>query len=101
MKEVPYKELVAGKEYIIAHKELFHDYDSFYKGIFLEQHQYYFERKPTVTFQYIRGKSKHGTSYTNWWNYSDHDTFYDIDSIKDEASVSDDIKYLIGVKLAF
>ena len=100
MKEVAYKELVAGKEYIIAHKDLFDDYASFYKGMFHKQHQYYFEYKPTITFQYIRGKTKHGTSYTNFWNYCDHDTFYEIDTInKDEAS--DDIKYLIDVKLKF
>jgi len=100
MKEVPYKELVAGKEYIISHKAFFEDSASFYKGLFHEQHQYYFERKPTITFQYIQGKTKHGTSYTNFWHYCNRDTFYEIDSIdKDEAS--DDIKYLIDVKLKF
>ena len=100
MKEVLYKELVSGKEYIIAHKELFHDYDSFYKGMFIEQYQYYFEYKPTITFQDVRGKTKHGTSYTNFWHYCDCDTFYEIDTInKDEAS--DDINYLIDVKLKF
>ncbi len=98
MKEVPYKELVVGKEYIIAHKELFHDYDSFYKGLFCEQYQFY-QHNPTITFRDIRGKSKHGTSYTNYWNYTDRDTFYDIDSI--DALVHEDVKYLIDVKLQF
>jgi hypothetical protein len=100
MKEVPYKELVAGKEYIIGHKELFHDYVSFYKGMFIEQYQLYYQHKPTIQFQYIRGKSKHGTSYTNWWNYSDGDIFYEIDSIN-KHDASDDIKYLIDVQLKF
>lgn len=100
MKEVPCKELVEGKEYIIAHKDLFDNYDSFYKGMFHEQHQYYFEYKPTITFRDVRGKSNHGTSYTNYWHYCDRDTFYEIDSInKDE--VSDDIRYLFDVKLKF
>ena len=100
MKQISYKELVAGKEYIIAHKELFHDYDSFYKGLFVEHYQRYYEDHPTIIFQYIRGKSKHGTSYTNFWKYSNYDTFYEIDTVnKDEAS--DDIKYLIDVKLKF
>jgi hypothetical protein len=100
MKEVYYKELVPGKEYIIAHKELFHDYDSFYKGLFLEQYQRYYEDHPTIIFQDIRGKSKHGTSYTNCWKYSSFDTFYEIDSI-DRNKTSDIINYLIDVKLKF
>jgi hypothetical protein len=100
MKEVSYKELVAEKEYIISHKAFFEDSASFYKGRFIEQHQCYFEYKPTITFRDIHGKSKHGTSYTNYWHYCNRDTFYEIDTInKDETS--DDIKYLIHVKLKF
>jgi hypothetical protein len=100
MKEVPYKELVAGKEYIIAHKELFDNHEYFYKGMFLERYQLYYQRTPTITFRDIRGKTKSYTSYVNWWNYTERDTFYEIDTInKDE--VSDDIKYLIDVKLKF
>ena len=100
MEEVNYKDLVPGKEYIIAHKELFHNYDSFYKGSFVDQYQRYYEYNATIIFQNIRGKNKHGTSYTNRWKYSEMDTFYEIDSInKDKAS--DDIKYLIDVQLKF
>lgn len=100
MKEISYNELVRGKEYIIAHKELFHDYDSFYKGLFIEQYQKYYEYNPTIIFQDIRGKSKHGTSYTNWWKYTDRDKFYEIESIN-KNELSDDIKYLIDVQLKF
>ena len=100
MKEVPYKELIAGKEYIILHNDSFDTEKLFYKGLFVEQYQLYYQYKPTIQFQYIQGKSKHGTSYTNWWNYSNSDIFYEIESInKDEAS--NDIKYLIDVELKF
>ena len=100
MKEVHYKELIAGKEYIIAHKELFDNYESFYKGMFLEQYQLYYQHTTTITFRDIRGKTKTYTSYVNRWNYTERDTFYEIDTIN-KHEVSDDIKYLIDVKLKF
>ena len=100
MKEVSYKELIVGKEYIIAHKDIFDNYISFYKGRFHEQYNLYYQRNPTITFRDVLGKSNHNTSYINRWDYNERDTFYEIDTInKDYAS--DDIKYLIDVQLKF
>jgi hypothetical protein len=37
---------------------------------------------------------------TNYWHYCDGDTFYEIDTINNDEA-SDDINYLIDVKLKF
>jgi len=66
--EVHYKELIPGKEYIIAHKE------DFYKGTFLEHYQRYFEYNPKIIFINVR----ENISYTNRKEFHDHDKFYDI-----------------------
>jgi hypothetical protein len=95
MKEVHYKELIPGKEYIIGHIE-FDRCVSFYKGTFIEHYQRYYEDHVTIRFQDIRGKTNTHT-YINQLKYSNWDTFYEIESInKDE--VTDDILYLMDVK---
>ena len=64
--EVHYKELVPGKEYMIADKE------DFYKGTFVEYYQRYFEYTPTIIFINVR------ESHTNRKGFRENDKFYEI-----------------------
>jgi hypothetical protein len=65
--DVHYKELIPGKEYMIAHKE------DFYKGTFVEYYQRYFEYNPKIIFMNVR------ESYTNRKEFREHDKFYEIE----------------------